>query len=139
MIRKAVLQIAVPALLAFITWNAYLAVTHLRRVQTIAALTLESSAIQAELSGVVKDVTDMETSQRGYRQPGTPRTCSPTRTRTAGSKQILSVFAQGSRIGRSAKNYWRRSWSPWLNPSRLRWNVRSVCATGVSPSLIQAN
>ena len=66
MLRKAVLQIGVPALLAFITWNAYLAVTHLKRVQTIAALALESSAIQTELSGVVRDVTDMETSQRGY-------------------------------------------------------------------------
>jgi CHASE3 domain sensor protein len=66
MIRKAALQIGVPALLAFIAWNAYLAVNHLRRVQETAALTLESSAIQAKLSGVLKDVTDMETGQRGY-------------------------------------------------------------------------
>jgi CHASE3 domain sensor protein len=66
MIRKAALQIGVPALLAFIAWNAYLAVNHLNRVQKIAALTLESSAIQAELSGVLKDATDMETGQRGY-------------------------------------------------------------------------
>jgi CHASE3 domain sensor protein len=66
MIRKAALQIGVPALLAFIAWNAYLAVSHLQRVQTIAALTLESSMIQADLSRVEKDVTDMETGQRGY-------------------------------------------------------------------------
>jgi CHASE3 domain sensor protein len=66
MIRKAALQIGVPALLAFIALNAYLAVNHLRRVQTIAALTLESSAVQAEVSGVLQDVTDMETGQRGY-------------------------------------------------------------------------
>jgi CHASE3 domain sensor protein len=66
MIRKAALQIGVPALLAFIAWNAYLAVNHLNRVQKIAALALESSAIQAELSGVLKDATDMETGQRGY-------------------------------------------------------------------------
>ncbi len=66
MIRKAALQIGVPALLAFIAWNAYLAVTHLKRVEKSAALTLESSAIQAELSGVLNDVTDMETGQRGY-------------------------------------------------------------------------
>src|SRR5260370_2046663 len=72
MIRKAALQIGVPALLAFIAWNAYLAVSHLKRVQTIAALTLESSAIQAELSGVEKDVTDMETGQRGYLLTGNP-------------------------------------------------------------------
>ena len=66
MIRKAALQIGVPALLAFMAWNAYLAVTHLNRMQKIAALTLESSAIQADLSGVLKDLTDMETGQRGY-------------------------------------------------------------------------
>jgi CHASE3 domain sensor protein len=66
MIRKAALQIGVPALLAFIAWNAYLAVTHLKPLEESAALTLESSAIQAELSGVLKDVTDMEAGQRGY-------------------------------------------------------------------------
>jgi CHASE3 domain sensor protein len=72
MIRKAALQIGAPALLALITWNAYLAVNHLRRVENIAALTLESSAIQAELSGVLKDVTDLETGQRGYLLTGNP-------------------------------------------------------------------
>ncbi len=72
MIRKAALQIGVPALLAFIAWNAYLAINHLKRVQKIAALTLESSTIQAELSGVLKDVTDMETGQRGYLLTGDP-------------------------------------------------------------------
>jgi CHASE3 domain sensor protein len=72
MIRKAALQIGVPALLALIAWNAYLAVNHLRRVENIAALTLESSAIQAEVAGVLKDVTDMETGQRGYLLTGNP-------------------------------------------------------------------
>ena len=66
MIRKAALQIGVPALLALVAWNAYLAVTHLKRVEKSAALTLESSALQAELSGLLKDVTDMESGQRGY-------------------------------------------------------------------------
>ena len=66
MIRRAALQIGIPALLIFIAWNAYLAVSHLAQVQAIAALTLESSAIQAEVSTVEKDLTDMETSQRGY-------------------------------------------------------------------------
>jgi len=77
MIRKAALQIGIPALLIFIGWNAYLAVNHLNRVQTIAALTLESSAIQAELSGVLKDMTDMETSQRGYLLTGNPAYLQP--------------------------------------------------------------
>src|ERR1700682_3460036 len=66
MIRRATLQIGVPALLAFMAWNAYLAVNHLKRMQKIAALTLESSAIQADISAVLKDLTDMETGQRGY-------------------------------------------------------------------------
>ena len=66
MIRKAALQIGVPALLAFMAWNAYLAVNHLKRMHKVAALTLESSAIQADLSAVLKDLTDMETGQRGY-------------------------------------------------------------------------
>jgi CHASE3 domain sensor protein len=77
MIRKAALQIGVPALLAFIAWNAYLAVTHLQRVQKTAALTLESSAIQAELSGVFRDLTDMETGQRGYLLTGDPAYLQP--------------------------------------------------------------
>jgi len=66
MIRKVALQIGVPALLALIAWNAYLAVTYLKRVEKSAALTLESSTLQAELSGILKDVTDMESGQRGY-------------------------------------------------------------------------
>jgi len=66
MIRKVALRIGVPALLAFMAWNAYLAVNHLNRMQKIAALTQQSSAMQADLSGVSRDLTDMETGQRGY-------------------------------------------------------------------------
>ncbi len=66
MIRKAALQIGVPALLAFMAWNAYLAVNHLKQMQKLAGLTLESSMIKAGISGVLRDLTDMETGQRGY-------------------------------------------------------------------------
>ena len=66
MIRKALLQIGAPALLAFMACNAYLAVNHLKQMQHIAARTLESSTIQADISGVLNDLTDMETGQRGY-------------------------------------------------------------------------
>jgi CHASE3 domain sensor protein len=66
MIRKAALQIGAPALLAFMAWNTYLAVNHLKQMQKIAGLTLESSMIQGNVSGVLKDLTDMETGQRGY-------------------------------------------------------------------------
>src|SRR3977135_1503148 len=77
MIRKAALQIGVPVLLAFIAWNAYLATNHLQRVRKTVALTLESSAIQAELSGVLRDLTDMETGQRGYLLTGDPAYLQP--------------------------------------------------------------
>jgi CHASE3 domain sensor protein len=66
MIRKAALQIGVPCLLVCIAVNAYLAVAHLRELQKIAALTLESSNRQATISVVLKDLIDMETGQRGY-------------------------------------------------------------------------
>jgi CHASE3 domain sensor protein len=66
MIRKGALQIAVPALLVCIALNAYLVVDHLRQMQKMATLTLESSMMQASISGVLKNLTDMETGQRGY-------------------------------------------------------------------------
>jgi CHASE3 domain sensor protein len=65
-IRKAALQVGIPALLAFMAWNAYLAVNHLKQMQRIAALTLQGSTIQGDISDVLKDLTDMETGQRGY-------------------------------------------------------------------------
>ena len=66
MIRKAAIQIGFSILLVFILWNAYLTANHLKRVQNIATVALESSAFQAKLSAVLKDVMDMETGQRGY-------------------------------------------------------------------------
>src|SRR5579863_6672431 len=66
MIRKAAQQIGIPALLIFIALNAFFAINHLRLTQRKADLALESSRIQAEISGVVTDLTDMETGQRGY-------------------------------------------------------------------------
>jgi len=66
MIRKAAVQVLAPALLAFIAFNAYLAVNHLKQMQRIAELTLESSVIQAGIAGVLRDLTEMETGQRGY-------------------------------------------------------------------------
>jgi methyl-accepting chemotaxis protein len=66
MIRKLALQILVPTLLAIIAWNGYLALSRLRETQKLAALILESSVTQTNISGVQRDLTDMETSQRGY-------------------------------------------------------------------------
>ena len=66
MIRKIAMQAGVLAAFALIVWNGYVVVSHVKQTQTIAALTLQSSAIQTEISGVVKDLTDMEAGQRGY-------------------------------------------------------------------------
>jgi CHASE3 domain sensor protein len=77
MIRKAALQVAAPTLLAFMAWNAYLAVNHLNQMQRVGVLTLESSLIQADISGVLKDLTDMETGQRGYLLTGDPSYLQP--------------------------------------------------------------
>jgi len=66
MIRKAALQLAAAALLTFMALNAYLAINHFKRIQKTTALMLESSLIQANISSVLEDLTDMETGQRGY-------------------------------------------------------------------------
>jgi len=66
MIRKATLKIGVPVLLVCMALNAYLAVRHLRQMQKMDALTVESSKTQASIAGVLADLADMETSQRGY-------------------------------------------------------------------------
>ncbi len=66
MIRKTALQFGFSALLVCMTLNAYLAVDHLRQTQKMATLTLQSSMMQASISAVLQDLTDMETGQRGY-------------------------------------------------------------------------
>ena len=66
MIRQIALRLAVAALLVLMALNAYLAIDRLSRIQKSAALTLDSSMIQADISGILQDLTDMETGQRGY-------------------------------------------------------------------------
>ena len=95
MIRKLALQIGIPTLLALMAWNAYLAVSHLNRMQKITALTMESSAIQAELAAVLKDLTDMESGQRGFLLTGDDTYLQPYSEARAESKQILSHFVLG--------------------------------------------
>lgn len=66
MIRKPGLELGFLALLILMAWNTYLAVKHFRQMREVADLTLENSRTQADISGVLKDLTDMETGQRGY-------------------------------------------------------------------------
>ena len=65
-IRKAALQIAAVVLLILMAFNTYLASDHLKRIQATAALSLESSGVQAGIARVWQDFTDMETGQRGF-------------------------------------------------------------------------
>jgi CHASE3 domain sensor protein len=64
--RKAALQLAALGLLALMAFYAYLAIDQFKRIQASAALSLESSTVQADIARVRQDFTDMETGQRGY-------------------------------------------------------------------------
>jgi CHASE3 domain sensor protein len=105
MIRKASLQLGASALLAFMAWNSYLAVNHLKQMQKIAARTLESSMIQADISGVLKDLTDMETGQRGYLLTANPSYLQPY---TEAKGRIATDFA-GLRVGLANRTERERS------------------------------
>ena len=90
MIRKATLKIGVPVLLVCMALNAYLAVDHLRQMRKMDALTLGSSKTQATISSVLTDLTDMETSQRGYLLTGDQSYLQPY---TSAKDRIGSDFA----------------------------------------------
>jgi CHASE3 domain sensor protein len=105
MFRKVALQIGALALLAFMAWNAYLAVNRLKQMQKMAALTLESSVIQADISSVLKDFTDMETGQRGYLLTADPAYLQPY---TDAKSRIGTDFA-GLRAGLANRTERERS------------------------------
>jgi CHASE3 domain sensor protein len=72
MIRKIVLQFGTIAMFALMVWNAYLALSRFNERGRIADLTIESSRMQTAVSNVLRDLTDMETGQRGYLLTATP-------------------------------------------------------------------
>ncbi len=90
MVRKIALRLAVAALLVLMALNAYLAINRLSQIKRSAALTLRSSTIQANISGVLQDLTDMETGQRGYLLTGNSDYLLPY---TAGKNRIGTDFA----------------------------------------------
>ena len=90
MIREIALRLVAVALIAFMALNAYLAINRLRLIQKSAALTLESSTIQANISAVLQALTDMETGQRGYLLTGDPAYLLPY---TDGKNRIGTAFA----------------------------------------------
>lgn len=66
MIRKIAFSLGVAAVLAFIIVNGYFAAQNLRRVGDNAALKHEAALIQADISGVLLTLVNLETGQRGY-------------------------------------------------------------------------
>ena len=65
-IREIAITAGTVAALVLLGLSAYLAVNSLMRMQRIAGLTRESSLIHSGISNVQRDLTDMETGQRGY-------------------------------------------------------------------------
>ncbi|HTM37383.1 MAG TPA: CHASE3 domain-containing protein [Terriglobales bacterium] len=90
MIRKAALQVGVVALFALILWNGYVVVSNVGHMRRIAGLTVQSSMIQAKVSAVVRDLTDMETGQRGYLVTGNSSYLQPY---TEAKERIVADFA----------------------------------------------
>jgi CHASE3 domain sensor protein len=90
MIRKIAMRSAVAALFVLMALNAYLAIHRLSQIRKSAAFTMGSSIIQADISGVLQDLTDMETGQRGYLLTGDPAYLKPY---AEGKTRIESHFA----------------------------------------------
>ena len=90
MIRKTALQIGAVASFGLIVWSGYVVVSHVKQMQRIAALTLQSSVIQADISSVEKDLTDMEAGQRGYLLTNNPSYLQPY---TEAKNKIAADFA----------------------------------------------
>jgi CHASE3 domain sensor protein len=125
MIRKALLQIGAPALLAFTSWTAYLAVSHLKQMQHVAARTLESSTIQADISSVLKDLTDMETGQRGYLLTGDPLYLQPY-TDARGRMETDFVGLRGELVNRAESEQSQESQLESLATSKQAEMERSI-------------
>jgi CHASE3 domain sensor protein len=66
MMKRIVLAVLTVTLLLFAALNTYLALNDVVHMQKIVAQTTQTSTLQADISSVLKDLTDMETGQRGY-------------------------------------------------------------------------
>lgn len=91
MMKKSVLPMLAVALLLFAVSNAYLALKNFVHMQKIVAQAMESSGIEASISSVRSDLTEMETGQRGYLLTGNAAYLQPY---TEAKARIASDFSK---------------------------------------------
>ena len=68
MMKKIVQAVLTVTLLLFAALNAYLALKDVLQTQKIVAQTTQTSTLQADISTVLKDLTDMETGYKVFRR-----------------------------------------------------------------------
>lgn len=90
MIRKIVFVIGVAGVLAFILLNGYIGAQNLGHIRDNASLKQETAMIQAEISGVLLNLVNLETGQRGYLLTGDPNYLQPY---TAAVEQLTRQFS----------------------------------------------
>src|SRR5206468_723463 len=66
MFRQYALRLAMLAMLALIVLNAVLAYTNFRRLQRDVAAQRDNAGVRADLSGVLQDLTTMDSARLGY-------------------------------------------------------------------------
>jgi CHASE3 domain sensor protein len=76
-IRKTGLRLAVPLLLALIVLNAFFAIRNLSRIREATNLRLENSLLQANISAVLLDLSEIESGQRGFILTNNPAYLAP--------------------------------------------------------------
>lgn len=65
-LRNIALQIAIPVVAVLVGVNAYVITSNLMRIQEATSRRVDAAVLQADISNVLLDLDDMETSQRGY-------------------------------------------------------------------------
>ena len=125
-IREIAITAGTVAALVLLGLSAYLAVNSLMRMQRIAGLTRESSLIHSGISNVQKDLTDMETGQRGYLLTANDSYLQPYADAKARIAGDFAELRRGLASERSSSVPWSYRWNLWLTRNKPRWNVPSI-------------
>jgi len=76
-LREIALRVTMAVLCGLIALNAYLFLKNLKLIQRATTQRVEASAVQADISNVLRDLQDMETGQRGYLLTADPSYLTP--------------------------------------------------------------